>query len=356
MSGTKGTGGRRITIVDVARHAGVSTASASKVLRNAYGASQSMRDKVQASIETLGYRPYAPARGMRGRTFTIGVVLSDLDNPFFSLIIEGLSRAVRSRSYELFISPSGYEGSPQQMGIEAMIDHQVDGLVLVAPLVTPAHLEVIATQIPLLVIGNHSRSQVFDSVAADDHRGAQLAVDHLVTLQHRRIAYVMRAGDLSDETRPESRRLTGFKHAMQKHGLSSDSMVLFASWNLEGGREAARHVDSLASPPTAVFAGADVVALGMINDLWDRGLSVPRTYSLVGYDNSRSASLGPISLTSVDQSGVRMGERAGELLIERIEGRNRASHETFEPRMVKRNSTAAPAQLIKYELTPATKL
>jgi LacI family transcriptional regulator len=344
MSVSRGTDGRRITIVDVARHAGVSTASASKVLRNAYGASESMRARVQASIDQLGYRPYGPARGMRGRTFTIGVVLSDLDNPFFSLIVEGLSRAVRSRSYELFISPSGYEGSPQQLGIEAMIDHQVDGLVLVAPLVTSAQLEVIAAQIPLLVIGNHSRSQVFDSVVADDERGAQLAVDHLVKLQHRRIAYVMHAGGLGDETRPEVRRLTGFNHAMQKHGLASDSMVLLAAWNLEGGREAARHIDSLASPPTAVFAGADVVALGMINELWDRGLSAPGTYSLVGYDNSRSASLGPISLTSVDQSGVEMGERAGQLLIERIEGRYRACHEMFEPRLVERNSTAAPAQ------------
>lgn len=345
MSGrSKGADGRRITIVDVARHAGVSTASASKVLRNAYGASESMRARVQASIDELGYRPYGPARGMRGRTFTIGVVLSDLDNPFFSLIIEGLSRAVRSRSYELFVSPCGYKGSPQQLGIEALIDHQVDGLVLVAPLVTAAQLEVIAARIPLLVVGNHSCSQAFDSVAADDERGAQLAVDHLVMLKHRRIAYVMHPGGRDDETRPESHRLTGFKRAMLRHGLGGSSMVLHAPWNLEGGRETARQIDGLVSPPTAVFAGADIVALGMINELWDRGLSVPETYSLVGYDNSRSASLGPVSLTSVDQSGVEMGERAGQLLIERIEGRFRACHDMFAPRLVERNSTAAPAQ------------
>lgn len=343
MSGSKGTGGRRVTIVDVARHAGVSTASASKVLRNAYGASESMRARVQASMDQLGYRPYGPARGMRGRTFTIGVVLSDLENPFFNLIVEGLSRAVRPRSYELFISPSGYEGSPQQLAIEALIDHQVDGLVLVAPLATPDQLEAIAARIPLLVVGQHSRSHAFDSVSVDDDRGAELVVDYLVGLGHRRISFVMHAGGRGDETRPESRRLAGFERAMRRHGLASESVVLDVSWSLEGGREAARQIDQLVPPPTAVFAGADIAALGMINQLWDSGLSAPTTYSVVGYDNSRSASLGPISLTSIDQSGGKMGERGGQLLIERIEGRLGACHDVFEPRLVERSSTAPPA-------------
>lgn len=340
MSETNDQRRRRVTIVDVARHAGVSTAAASRVLRNAYGASESMRARVQASMEELGYRPYGPARGMRGRTFTIGVVVSDIENPFFSLITDGISSVIRPKSYELFVSPGGFEVSPQKSVVDAMIDHQMDGLVLVAPLMTIAELEQIAVNIPLVVVGHHSRSQAFDTVAADDQLGSQLVVDHLVELGHRRIAFVMHANGRGDEARPECHRLHGFERAMSKHGLDSEAVVLDSRWSLDGGRDAARQIDAMDWPPTAVHAGADIVALGMMNELWDGGKSVPEAYSLVGYDNSRTSSLGPIWLTTVDQSGVEMGERVGHLLIERIEGRSDARHDVFEPRLVVRGTTA----------------
>jgi LacI family transcriptional regulator len=205
--------------VDVARHAGVSTASASKVLRNAYGASESMRARVQKAMEELSYRPYGPARGMRGRTCNIGVVVSDIENPFLSLITEGISSVIRPKSYELFVSPAGFEASPQMAVVEAMIDHQMDGLVLATPLMTLAELEKIAVNVPLVVVGHHSRSKAFDTVTADDGLGAQLVVDHLVELGHRRIAFVMHANGRGDQTRPECHRLDVFRQAMTNLGI-----------------------------------------------------------------------------------------------------------------------------------------
>lgn len=340
MSETSGQRRRRITIVDVAKHAGVSTASASKVLRNAYGASESMRARVQDAIEELGYRPYGPARGMRGRTFTIGVVVSDIENPFVSLITDGLSSVIRPLSYELFVSPGGFEVLPQKAVVEAMIDHQMDGLVMVAPLMTAAELEQIALTIPLVVVGHHSRSHAFDTVAADDDLGAQLVIDHLVELGHRRIAFVMHADGRGDNSRPECQRLQGFELAMSRHGLGREAIVIDSRWNLDGGRDAARQVAALNSPPTAVHAGADIVALGMMSELWEGGQSVPLAYSLVGYDNSRTSSLGPIRLTTVDQAGIEMGKRVGHLLVERIKGRTEARHDVLEPRLVVRGTTA----------------
>lgn len=130
---------------------------------------------------------------------------------------------------------------------------------------------------------------------------------------------------------------------MNKHGLDSGAVVVDSRWSLEGGRDAAQQIDVLDSPPTAVHAGADIVALGMMNELWAGNRSLPEAYSLVGYDNSSTSSLGPIWLTTVDQSGVEMGKRVGHLLIERIEGRSDARHEVFEPRMVVRGTTAPPA-------------
>lgn len=334
---------RRVTIVDVAKHAGVSTASASKVLRNAYGASESMRERVQAAMDELGYRPYGPARGMRGRTYTVGVIVSDIENPFFSLLTDGLTSIIRPRSYEVFLSPGGFTPASQKAVVDAMIDHQMDGLVLVAPLLNNTDLERVARDIPVIVVGHHSTSGHYDSVAGDDDLGAGLVVDHLVAMGHRRIAFVMHAAGRGDESRPEAHRLRGFESAMKRHGLEDDAIVVDGEWSFDGGRRAVGTVDAMETLPTAVHAGADIVALGMMSELWNNGRSVPEAYSLVGYDNSRTASLGPIRLTTVDQSGMEMGERVGQLLLERIEGRTEARHDVLKPRLVVRDSTAPRA-------------
>ncbi|TRY17923.1 LacI family transcriptional regulator [Tessaracoccus rhinocerotis] len=331
-----------MTIVDVAKHAGVSTASASKVLRNAYGASEAMREKVRASMEELGYRPHGPARGMRGRTYTIGVLVSDIDNPFFSLLADGVSSVIRAHSYELLLSPAGFTRSGQRNVKDALIDHQMDGLVLVSPLMSSEELEETARDIPLCVVGHHSDSDLFDSVAGDDELGASLVVDHLVELGHERIAFVMNHDGRMDPARPEYHRLAGYRAAMERHGLTDQAAVLDASWSFEGGVTAARLVDELPVQPTAVHAGADIVALAMMNELWRQERFIPEAYSLAGYDNSRTSALGPIRLTTVDQSGRQMGETVGRLLVERIEGRTDSRHELMEPTLMARSTTVAP--------------
>src|SRR6266508_4679460 len=122
---------RRVTIVDVARHAQVSTTAVSKVLRNAYGTSPAMHAKVRAAIAELGYRPHAGARGMRGQTYTIGVMLPDLRNPFFPEILDGLTESLHDTDYQVLIGPSSCGGEREEVKLtEAMIDRGIDGLVL----------------------------------------------------------------------------------------------------------------------------------------------------------------------------------------------------------------------------------
>ena len=128
---------RRTTIVDVARHAHVSTTAVSKVLRNAYGVSPSMRAKVRQAIVDLGYRPLAAARGMRGQTYTIGVMLPDIRNPFFPEIIDGLTERLTDTDYEVLVGPSTSSQDEQARIVEAMIDRGMDGLVLVSPTSPP---------------------------------------------------------------------------------------------------------------------------------------------------------------------------------------------------------------------------
>ena len=334
---------RRVTIVDVARHAGVSAAAVSKVLRSAYGVSDSMRERVHHSMEHLGYRPHRPARGMRGRTYTVGMLVSDIENPFFNLLSDGAISALAPNGYELLIAPAGYPASEQVTAIDALIDHQMDGIILVAPVISKDDLERVARAVPVVVVGQHGGSDLLDTVAGDDRLGAAAVVDHLVELGHERIAFVTNRREQADPLRPESVRLEGFLEAMQRHGLSDSAVVIDGSWSMDGGRDAARAIEAFDPRPTAVHAGADVVAFGVLSAWWDDGLRVPGDFSLVGYDNSRTSSIGPISLTTVDQSGREMGARAGELLLERIAGRTDAVHELLEPRLVAR-ATTAPRQ------------
>ncbi|TMC07957.1 MAG: LacI family transcriptional regulator, partial [Chloroflexi bacterium] len=131
-----------MTIIDVARHAQVSTTAVSKVLRNAYGASPAMRAKVQAAIAELGYRPYTAARAMRGQTYTIGVMLPDLHNPFFPQILDGFTDHLRDTDYQVLIAPSCCNGEEAEVKLtEAMTDRGMDGLVLIAPVSPHSHLE-----------------------------------------------------------------------------------------------------------------------------------------------------------------------------------------------------------------------
>lgn len=149
---------RRVTIVDVARHAQVSTTAVSKVLRNAYGASPEMRAKVRRAIEELGYRPLAAARGLRGQTYTIGVMLPDIRNPFFPEILDGVTGCLEATDYQVLLGP-GCNGEKEEARVtEAMIDRGMDGLILVAPVSPRAHLEQVAAVVPTVVVGRHGHS------------------------------------------------------------------------------------------------------------------------------------------------------------------------------------------------------
>ena len=335
---------RRITIVDVARHARVSTTAVSKVLRNAYGTSPAMRAKVQAAIAELGYRPHAGARAMRGQTYTIGVMVPDLRNPFFPDILDGLTDHLRDTDYQVLLGPSHCNGEEAEAKVtEAMIDRGMDGLVLIAPISPRSHLEQIARIVPTVVIGRHGHSARYDTVADDDTTGAALIVDHLAGLGHRRIAHIEHHE--TNPTRlaemPNAIRAEGYRQAMRAHGLEAD--IVSTSYTREGGYRGAQQLLTRASRPTAIFAGADVVAMGVLEALTEAGLSVPEDISVAGYDNTTFAALGPISLTSVDQAGRHIGGTAARLLLDRIADRTRPSAQVkLSPTLVVRRSTAGP--------------
>ncbi|MFF7560445.1 LacI family transcriptional regulator [Streptomyces pseudovenezuelae] len=336
---------RRVTIVDVARHAQVSTTAVSKVLRNAYGASPEMRAKVRRAIEELGYRPLAAARGLRGQTYTIGVMLPDIRNPFFPEILDGVTGCLEATDYQVLLGP-GCNGEKEEARVtEAMIDRGMDGLILVAPVSPRAHLEHVAAVVPTVVVGRHGHSPAYDSVGDDDVTGAALVVGHLAGLGHRRIAHIEHHE--TDPTRsvemPNAQRADGYRRAMRDLGLDQEIDVVSTTYTQQGGYEGARELLSRARRPTAVFAGADIVAMGVLEAVAEAGLSVPGDISVAGYDNTTFAALGPISLTSVDQAGSEIGRNAARLLLERIANRGKPSVQvSLSPTLVTRRTTAAP--------------
>ncbi|GAV39710.1 LacI family DNA-binding transcriptional regulator [Streptomyces acidiscabies] len=335
---------RRVTIVDVARHAQVSTTAVSKVLRNAYGASPEMRARVRRAIEELGYRPLAAARGLRGRTYTIGVMLPDIRNPFFPEILDGITGRLADTDYQVFLGPGCNDEEAERRVTEAMVDRGMDGLVLIAPASSRAHLEQLASTVPTVVVGRHGHSAAYDTVVDDDVAGAGLVVEHLVGLGHRRIAHIEHHD--TDPTRlaemPNSQRADGYRRAMRDRGLVDD--VVSTSYTHRGGYEGARQLLARPERPTAIFAGADIVAMGALEALAEAGLTTPGDISLAGYDNTVFASLAPISLTSVDQAGREIGDNAARLLLERIEDRGKAPAQVkLSPTLVVRGSTGVPS-------------
>ncbi|MGW0808565.1 LacI family DNA-binding transcriptional regulator [Nonomuraea sp. NPDC002799] len=354
---------RHVTIADVAGHAQVSTTAVSKVLRDAYGVSAAMRAKVQAAIDELGYRPRAAARAMRGRTFTIGVLMAHIRNPFFPDVVEGLSAQVGAAGYQVIMVQSGaapgsaaaVTHAAERRAVHALVDRQVDGILMIAPLGSRAQIEETAEATPTVVLGRHERSGVYDSVLDDDEAGTELVVEHLIALGHRRIAHIghrdhsrARPGDLLHTIRLET-----YKRVMREHGLAGEIAVALTSYTEEGGYRGTRELLARTPRPTAIFAGADLAALGALSALHEDGLSVPADVSVAGYDNTRPAALAHLSLTSVNQNGAMMGRTAGRLLLERVQGRTASVRFAVTPALMPRRSTAGPGPPAACGLRPA---
>jgi LacI family transcriptional regulator len=336
---------RRVTIVDVAQHANVSTTAVSKVLRNAYGVSPTMQAKVRQAIAELGYRPNAAARGMRGRTYTIGVMLPNIRNPFFPEILDGLTDHLRDTDYQVLLGP-GCNGEDAEARVtEAMIDRSMDGMILIAPVSSRSHLEHVAGLVPTVVVGRHGRSAVYDTVADDDIVGAALVVGHLAGQGHRRIAHIEHLE--TDPTHlaemPNAIRAEGYRQAMRAHDLADEIDIVSTTYTQEGGYLGAKRLLARPRRPTAIFAGADIVAMGALDAIAEAGLRVPDDISVAGYDNTTFAAFGPISLTSVDQAGHEIGGNAARLLLDRIAERNRPTAQIkLSPTLVARRTTAPP--------------
>jgi len=328
----------RVTIREVAEDAGVSVAAVSKVLRDAYGVSDALRAKVRASMDKLGYRPLAAARGMRGQTYTIGLVLPDIRNPFFADIMVGVNNALERTQYRAMIGISQSSVTGELAIEEAMIDRQMDGIILIGSTQSRQEIDRIAITKPLVAIGHHDPDAVnFDTVNNDDQQGAMLAVKHLAASGYRNIA--MLSLSIGTSTILGEREL-GYRRAMLEAGLGKHVRIIQIPQSLRDVQIAARRMLQGPSRPDAIFCWTDFIAFEVISVATELGLAIPGDVGIVGYDNTMFCDLAQNSLSSIDQSGELLGLQATRLLIERIKGRTEAEHFIVPPRLVARRSTS----------------
>ena len=301
----------RPTIEDVARQAGVSKSLVSLVMRGARHVSVPRRAAVLRAAAKLGYRPNAMARGLvQRRTRILGVMLSDLHNPFFADVVEGIQDQASRAGYKVLINTGNRVAVQEAEAVETLLQLRVDGVILAGPLVESAPIVETSREVPVLLVGREAHAPSVDSVTNDDRAAARRA---------------------------------GYEAAMRRLRLGKHLAVAPGSYTEEGGHRGALFLLDRRPPPTAIFVANDLAAIGALNAIEERGLKVPDDISLVGYDNTSLAALRHISLTTVHQPRVEMGQMAVITLLERVEqGRSRPRRTVLSPQLVVRGSTAPP--------------
>jgi DNA-binding LacI/PurR family transcriptional regulator len=325
--------GKPATIYDVAARAGVSKSLVSLVLQRSPRVSQQRRDAVLKAIQELDYRPSTAAVSLAGtRSRTIGVVLDDFRNQWFVDLLTGLREALQDQGHRLVVADrflnTGLDVSP----VEGFLSMRVEGIVIAGE---PDTDLAIPASMPVVVAGGRATLPRADTVANDDRAGGAMAAAHLLALGHTSLGFIGASSAASDERR------TGFSAGVD--GKAEVATVVLPGEPTEGaGSRALAQLLDAHPGVTAVFAANDVMALGALSELAERGLRVPEDVSVIGYDDTPLAATRYVGLTSIDDRSVEIGRGAGERLLARIADPGLAATEVLvEPRLVARRTTAA---------------
>jgi LacI family transcriptional regulator len=326
-----------MTIRDVAEQAGVSVATVSKVINNRYGVAAATAERVQRVIDSLGYETSLVARSLRNmRTNVIGILVADLE-PFSTELLKGASRAIRGTGYELVVYSAGGVSNDhvgwERRYLSRLAGTLIDGAVLVTPTVVDA-----PSGVPVVAVDPHTGTPGPPTVDSDNLNGGRLAVEHLISLGHRRIGLLAGRPDL------ESARLReeGYRQAHAQAGLAVDPrLIQIGAYEQELAEGAARALLTQPDRPTAVFAANDRMALETLEVAKGLGLRVPEDLSLVGFDNIPESVMARPALTTINQPIQQMGHRSIELLLALMKGEEPDSmHVTLPTDLVIRSSTA----------------
>lgn len=333
-----------VTIYDVAREAGVSMATVSRVVNNNPNVKPQTRKKVFEAIERLGYRPNAVARGLASKkTTTVGVVIPDISNSIFSEVARGIEDIANMYHYNIILCNADKKKDKEIRVINTLLEKQVDGLLFMGGAITDEHVQAFKTSsVPVVLCATVDEQKSIPSVDIDHEKAAYDAVQVLLQNGHRQIAMI--SGTLQDPTNGYA-RYQGYKKAMEEAGIPvREDYVRIGNYRYESGLEVTKYFLELDERPTAIFAATDEMAIGAVHALQDSGLKVPEDVSVISVDNIRMASMVRPQLTTVAQPMYDIGAVSMRLLTKLMNKETKDASEltqvTLPHDIIHRNSVA----------------
>ncbi|MCM6773011.1 LacI family transcriptional regulator [Nocardia sp. CDC159] len=315
-----------VTIRDVAALAGVSPATVSRVLNGDARVALELRERVREAVAKLGYRPNSAARSLRTRaTKVLGLIIADIQNPFFTALARGVEDAANERDYSVVLANSDESLNKEQRYLEVAAAERMAGVVLAPSSTSASRIDTLTDRgIPVVAIDRRLRWADVDSVTVNNQKAAKEAVDHLIAAGARRIAMITGPSDASTATS----RLAGYRAALREAGLTPDpALEVRGDYRVESGRAAAQALLDLPHRPDGLFVANNLMMVGTLDALARAGVRFPDDLLLAGFDEMSWAGFAP-PITLVEQPSYEIGRRAAELLLRRIAG------EDFPPQRI----------------------
>ncbi|MBC7368907.1 MAG: LacI family DNA-binding transcriptional regulator [Undibacterium sp.] len=327
-----------VTIKDIARESAVNVSTVSRALSGSYGVHAKTRAHVLAVAARLNYRPNRVARGLAtGRSHTLGLIVSDIRNPFFAEVARGAEDAARAGGCDLILCNSDLDAEKQMRYVRSLLEMRVDGIMMnsVATL-EREHLHQLATcTVPIVLLNRTAPEKLFSTVNADNEAGGVIAAEYLLRLGHRRIAHLSgprRHGNMTDRAR-------GFARVI--NGNASAKLTLIRGENtFAGGYELAKELLQQKPEPTAIFAASDLMAFGVLRAMIELGRRVPEDISVLGFDDIELAGVVQPPLSTIRQPKYELGKAAAEILLAHSGDKSKRGieHRTFGVELVERKS------------------
>lgn len=317
------------TIRDVARHAGVSPMTVSRVINGGHLVSEETRQTVEASIRELGYVPNVLARGLSvQRTRILALIVPDVANPFFTMIVRGAEVVARQAGYRVILCNTENDPDQERVYVEAMLAHRVEGILLApASDSSGATIRLIEHhQVPVVLVDRSVIGLKSDLVQGDGVGDARLLIEHLILAGRRRIAMIAGVDDVST-TRD---RKSGYRLALEAAGIAFDpGMVMASNFSPDGGYQAIQRLLWMEKRPDAIFAINNLVAVGAVRALREQRISIPTDIALVCFDDIDHAAMICPFLTVMQQPAESYGRIATDLLLARVSGAASEPHRTI---------------------------
>ena len=331
------------TIYDVAEKAGVSISTVSKVLNNTGSLADKTRKKVKETMEELNYQPSVVA-SVKKRIQTIGLLIPNIANPFMAEVARSIENHVKRHGYSLMICSTDNDVKNEVEYISILKQKYTEGIIVATGLKKEKAIkELVKTDLPIALLSRDVPSLAADTVMVDDYLGGYEATRHLIGLGHEKIA--MLTEDTSFST--IQARVRGYKEALEEAGLNYDeSLVLANNTSIEEGKKAMMNLLKESSPPTAVFASTESLAIGAVQGARELNVKVPDKLSIVGFDDTVLSTICEPPLTTIAQPIEEMGKKVAELLIEEIEKKKESKQRVvLSPKLIVRNSTARKSSI-----------